>query len=302
MLDVMTWADDMYPIVLSRFQDRLDKRGFQQIKKLIGFKPIGEGKGNAYSETGMGGYGLMAEYDGSNIPEQNQKRGFKTIYTPKEYVGKATVTYKDAKADQSGEATKAGNKMADSARMTIVRGFYNLFGNGFNAAYVFADGKPMFAIDHPQNSEAGAPVFSNLFTDVFSIAAITKMQTAAQRFKTYDGQDYDMDVNLVIVSPELEPKAKEFFGAEAKLLPESSENGANPVSDMKYVVMKGFSAKQWAAGDSELIKEYIKMVELTAPIVIPNKPDNPLIQEYVAYADFTFGCSDARCILGSNPG
>lgn len=301
MLDIMTWADDMYPIVLKRFQDRLDKRGIQQVKSLIGFKALGEGNGNVYAESGMGGYGLMALYDGSSIPEQNQKRGFKTTYTPKEYVGKATVTYKDAKADQSGEATKAGHKMADSARMTIVRGFYNLFGNGFNSAYTGADSKALFATDHPINSETGAATFSNLYTDTFSIAAITKMQTAAQRFKTFDGIDFDCEINLAIVSPELEPKAKEFFGDNAKLIPESAENGANPVGDMKYVVMKGFSAKQWAVADSELLKEYMKMVELTAPIVIPNKPDNPLIQEYVAYCDFTFGWSDARCIIGSNP-
>ena len=65
--------------------------------------------------------------------------------------------------------------------------------------------------------------------------------------------------------------------------------------------IKGFTAKQWAVADSMLLKEYAKMVEITAPMVIPNKPDNPLIQEYVGYMDYIIGLSDPRCIYGHNP-
>jgi hypothetical protein len=108
-------------------------------------------------------------------------------------------------------------------------------------------------------------------------------------------------MDIVLVSPELEPKAKEFFGAEAKLKPETNENGANPVADMNYFVIKGFSAKQWAVCDRDLLKEFFKMVYITAPMVLPNKPDNPLLQEYIGYMDYIMGYSDPRCIIGSNP-
>ena len=111
MLDVMTWADDMYPIVLKRFQDRLDKRT-DLIKSVIGHVPLTTS--NQYKDEGMGGYGYVPEYNGTLITELNQKRGYGTTYTPKERAAKATVHYKYAKIDQSGEAKKAGNKMADS--------------------------------------------------------------------------------------------------------------------------------------------------------------------------------------------
>lgn len=296
MLDVLTWADDMYPIVLERFQDRLDKRT-DLIKTVIGFKPLK--KSNQWADEGMGGYGYVPDYDGTTITELNQKRGFKTVYTPTEKAAKATVTYKMAKIDQSGEASKAGTKMADSLAMTRVRDFYNLFAMGWDASFAGADGKSLFAADHPINSESEA-TFSNTGTSAFSIAAITATQTAAQRFKTFDNLDFDCNYDLVLIAPELEPKAKEFFGKEAKLIPESAENGANPVYEMKYVVIKGFTAKQWAVADSLLLKDYVKMVEITAPMVIPNKPDNPLIQEYIGYADYVMGWSDARAIYGHN--
>lgn len=297
MLDVLTWADDMYPIVLERFQDRLDKRT-DLIKSVIGFKSLK--KSNQWADEGMGGYGYVPDYDGTTITELNQKRGFKTVYTPTEKAAKATVTYKMAKIDQSGEATKAGTKMADSLAMTRVRDFYNLFARGWNTSYLGADSCALFSASHPINSDSDA-TFANAGTSAFSIAAITATQTAAQRFKTFDNLDFDCNYDLVLIAPELEPKAKEFFGKEAKLIPESAENGANPVYEMKYVVIKGFTAKQWAVADSLLLKDYVKMVEITAPMVIPNKPDNPLIQEYIGYADYVMGWSDARAIYGHNP-
>lgn len=300
MLDVLTWADDMYPIVLKRFQDRLENK-FSMIKSTIGFKKLTTS--NQYADEGIGGYGYLSKYNGTTIPEMNQKRGFKSLYTPEERVGKATIAYKYAKIDQSGEATKAGSKMSNSIAITVVRDFYNLFAYGYNPAVIMSggDSKALFAIDHPINNEAGADTFSNLGTSVFSIAAITAMQAAVQRWKTFDGADFDCDFDLVGIAPELEPKAKEFFGKEAKLIPESAENGANPVAGTKYIVIKGLSAKQWFGADSSLLKDYLKMVEITAPMVIPNKPDNPLIQEYIGYADYTFGWSDARAIFAQNP-
>jgi hypothetical protein len=292
-----SWQDDFHPLVVKRFGDYLDK-SLDIVRMIIGKETT---KSQSLSEYGIGGYGLIPEYDGRNLPELNQKRGFKAVYTPKEYAGLARVGYKDAKNDQSGEARKAGEHIADALQMTIKRHFYNLFVNGYNAAFVGADSKPLFSATHPINNETGAETFSNLITDAFSIAAITKAQTMAQRFKTYDGLDFDCDFDVALVSPELEPAAKEYFGKEAKLLPDTAENGANPVYGMRYFVVKGLSAKQWAVADLNKLKRFMKMVVTTEPMVMPTTPDNPLIAEYVGYMDLCFGWSDARMIIGSNP-
>ena len=298
MLDINTWANDIYPIVLKRFQDRLEKRT-DLMKSVIGHVSLTTS--NQYKDDPMGGYGYVPAYNGTLITELNQKRGYPTTYTPTERAAKATVNYKYAKIDQSGEAKKAGTKMADSLAMTQIRDFYNLFALGWSASGVLCgDGLSIFNSAHKVNT-VDADTFSNTGTSTFSIAAITATQTAAQRFKTFDGLDFDCNFDLCLVSPELEPKCREFFGADAKLIPESAENGSNPVKDMKYIVIKGLTAKQWIVADSMLLKEYAKMVEITAPMVIQNKPDNPLIQEYIGYCDFTMGLSDPRCLYGHNP-
>jgi hypothetical protein len=297
MLNVGTFLDDLYPVVFERFQDSLDK-DTSLIKMVIGFKSIDS---NVMYDEGIGGYGYVPDYDGSTIPELSQKRGFKKTYTPVEKTAKATIHFKYAKVDKSGEAEKAGTKMADALSITRKRDFYNLFANGWNASYTGSDSVPLFSASHPENSDPGAAVFSNTGALEFKISAITTSQTNAQRFKSFDGAYFDCDFDLCLISPELEPKAKEFFGPEAKLIPESAENGANPVYGMKYFVIKGFTAKQWAVADSKLLKRHAKLVEITAPMVIPNKPDNPLVREYVGYMDYCIGWSDSRMIYGHNP-
>jgi len=298
MNDVYTWSNDLYPLVTKRFSDRYAER--TDIMKLI----IGEETTDRVDirEEGLGGYGEVPDYDGTNIPELSQKRGFVKIYTPKEKAAKASISYKKAKIDMSGEAKKTGTRMADSLAMTRLMDFYRMFSNGFNPAYAGADIKAWFATDHPINNEAGAGTFSNLITTPFSIAAITAAQTAARRFVTFDGLPFLCQYDLCLVSPELEPKAKEFFGAEAKLIPSSAENGANPVHGMKYFVIDGFSAKQYAVADSMLLKEHAKIVNITKPMVLYNKEaSNPLIAYYTGYADYILGFSEARMITASNP-
>lgn len=297
MNDIYTWQNDLYPLVTKRFD--LDYAQYTNVMKAV----IGEETTDRVDvrEEGIGGFGEVPDYDGSTIPELNQKRGYVAIYTPKEKLAKVTVSYKKQKVDQSGIAAKTGTYLSNSIGMTKLMDFYRLFANGYNAAYLGPDSKPLFATDHPVNSESGAGTFSNLLTDTFAISAITKAQTQARRFETPDGFPFMCKYDLVFISPELEPKAREFFGKEAKLIPESAENGANPVYDMKYFVIDGFTAKQWAVGDARLIKQMMKCVTITKPRVDMQKASNPYFTEYFVYSDYTMGFSDSRQIIGSNP-
>lgn len=294
--DIYTWRDAMFPLVTKWFDTKVANRT-DVIKQIIA---VEDTKRYSFDEHGAGGFGELPAYDGNNLIELTQSKGFKKTYTTAEKAGVARIPFKAAKFDMSGEAKKAGTRMATAASMTVLMDFYRLFANGWNAAFAGGDGKPLFATDHPIN-DRDADAFSNTGTSTFSISAITDTQTKMRRFKTYDGLPFQCKCDLVLISPELEPKAKEFFGKEAKLIPESAENGANPVYEMKYFVIDGFSAKQWAVGDSEQMKEFIKLVYGTRPMVIDQKNPNPLIAEYIAYVDYDLGWSEPRCIFGHNP-
>ena len=194
MFDISNWRDNLFPIVKRWFDDRYDKRT-GLIPSVIGVETTDR---YSFDEYGVGGYGEIPKYDGSNIDELNRAKGFKTTYTTEEYAGKCNVGFKAAKFDLSGQAKKAGHYMANALSMTQLMDFYRLFSQGFNSNYVGGDGKALFATDHPLNDDT-TETYSNKGTTAFSISAITVLE-------------------VILVSPLIVnvPKA---FKVEGKVLP-----------------------------------------------------------------------------------
>ncbi len=302
MNDIYTWHNDLYPLVKKRFDLRYAKR-LDIINKVCGVVCQDD---IDYRIEGIGGYGEMPVYDGTTVVGADTKRSFITTITPKEHALKVTSTYKKAKLDYSGESQKIGTRLADSAYMTVLNEFYRLFGAAFTS--IGSDGTPWASDKHPVSKDS-KETFSNLMAENLSVAAITKAQTMASRFVTPDGLPFACNLDLLLVSPELEAKAKEICGPNSRLIPENNPdtdtNAANPVYGMKYLVVgggnAGFTGKQWAVADSLMLSEVLKLVYITKPTVLVSPQDNPLITDYIGYVDFAFGFGDARPIIFSNP-
>ena len=304
MNDIYTWPQDLYPLVKQRFDlryaDRMDV--ISELCEVITQDAVD------YRFEGVGGYGEIPVYDGSNIAEADQKRAFITTVTPKEHALKVTMSYKKTKIDQSRESEKVGTRLADSAYMTVLNDFYRLFGSAFTT--LGADGKPWASDSHKINSESDE-TFSNVINSALSVSAITSAQTKAAGFVTPDGLPFAGNFDLLLVSPELEPKAKEICGPNSRLIPDKNpdsgapENAANPIYGMKYLVVGGggigLSGKNWAIADSMLLPEILKLVYITEPTVLVSNQSNPLLTDYIGYVDFGFGFGDARPIIFSNP-
>lgn len=307
------WKTDNYKFVGKAFD-------FAYADRMNKLSPV-VGEVNArsidYELTGSGGYGELQPYRGRNLNEGSLHRGFKTIITPEEFVLSVPVDYKYAKIDKMGEAAKVGQKLGDAASMTVYAHVMRMFANAWNGECVGGDGKSWAATDHPVASKGSsgrkfipdteAGTYSNAGQDAFSISAITKAQSWANRLVTPDGLPFMCEMDTVLVSPELEEKAKRFFGNDAKLLPgNNEETDGNPVAGMRYIVMgggdDGFKAKQWAVCDRRLMKQLVNIVYNTRPTVMQTNLDNPLVDMYTAYTDFGTGWGDARMIYFNNPG
>ncbi len=304
MNDIYSWPQDLYPLVKKRFDLRYSNRMdvISNLAEVITQDAVD------YRFEGIGGYGEIPVYDGSNIAEADQKRAFITTITPKEHALKVTMSYKKTKIDQSNESERVGTRLADSAYMTVLNEFYRLFGNAYKT--IGSDGVAWASDKHRINSETDE-TFSNIITSNLSVSAITSAQTKASRFVTPDGLAFAGNYDLLLVSPELEPKAKEICGPNSRLIPEKNpdadagENAANPLYGMKYLVVGGggigFTGKQWAIADSMLLPEILKLVYITEPTVLVANQANPLFTDYIGYVDFGFGFGDARPIIFSNP-
>ena len=302
MNDIYTWQNDLYPLVKKRFDMRYAKRldAISEVCDVVCQDDID------YRIEGIGGYGEMPLYDGTTVMNADTKRTFITTITPKEHALKVTSTFKKAKLDYSGESQKIGTRLADSAYMTVLNEFYRLFGSAFTN--IGADGVAWASDKHPVSKDS-KETFSNLMHENLSVASITKAQTMASRFVTPDGLPFACNFDLLLVSPELEAKAKEICGPNSRLIPENNpdtdNNAANPVYGMKYLVVgggnAGFTGKQWAVADSLMLSEVLKLVYITKPTVLVSPQDNPLVTDYIGYVDFAFGFGDARPIIFSNP-
>ena len=309
------WKSDNYVFVGKAFDIAYANR-MNTLSPIIGEV---NAKSVDYELTGSGGYGEVPEYDGDNLNMGSLHRGFKTIITPKEYTLSVAVGYKAAKIDKMGETARVGSKLGDSMAVSVYMHVMRMFANAWNPSCIGGDGKSWAASDHPVASKGSegrsfivdtdAGTYDNTSTDALSVSAITAAQSRANRFVTPDGLAFLCNMDTVLVSPELEEKAKRMFGENAKLtplqLPGTADNDANPVYGMKYIVMgggrDGFSAKQWAVCDRRLMKELVNIVYNTRPTVMQTKIDNPLKDLYTTYADFGTGWGDARMIVFGNP-
>ena len=305
------WKTDNYKFVGKSF----DYNYANRMNKLAPILGTRSSKSIDFEIAGLGGFGELQRYDGSNLNNGQQKRGFKTIITPQEYSLSNDIGYKQAKIDKSGECRKVGTRLAGSAAMTVYAHALRCFGNAFSGEHLGGDDQPWASEHHPIASKGSngrkfivdeeAGEYSNLITDVLSVAGITKAQTMANRFVTPDGLPYLCEFDTLVVSPELEPTAKKICGDAARLDPESPNNGANPVHGMQYIVLgggrDGFSDKQWAVCDRRQMKELFNVIYITKPKVFNTELDNPLIDRYTGYVDFGTGWGDARQIIFSNP-
>ncbi len=312
-----SWKNDLYPLIDRVFEYEYRNR-MSHINRIVSEV---DSKSVDYRTEGVGGYGELPDYRGmlSNI---DQRRGFVTIITPQEKAGSIDIDYKYARIDKSGEAKSAGRRAAHSAAMSVYMGVLRMFGSAFDSNVIGGDGKSWAATDHPvacvyddagvsvADNEAGT--YSNLINDELSVSAITKANTMANRFTTPDGLPFLTDFfsnGVLLVSPELEGKAREICGPQAKIMPEQNPDGAtyaaNPVWGMRYMVIgggnAGFGAKQWAVADASLLRECAKIVYISRPTIIKTTLDNPLIARIVPYVDFGVGWTDARPIIFSDP-
>lgn len=88
-----------------------------------------------------------------------------------------------------------------------------------------ADGKALFATDHPSKLGKGAQ--SNLFADAFSNEALAAMETAMQNFTDDNGNVLAVVPNTILIPNDYKLKMEVFAAIGADKDPNTGNNGAN---------------------------------------------------------------------------
>jgi len=177
-------------------------------------------------ETTIGNFEIVGE--NGNYPEADYQEGYDKVIYPQEFKRKFSISQtlmEDGKAGSVGK--KEGGKLVDAWHRTRELFGSTLLTNGIATTMTFgkktgldiacADGKALFATDHPSvNGKTSAQ--SNLYNLEFSYENLTIMETAMQNVKDDDGNKLNLQPDTIIIpnDPRIKAKVFEVLGADYK--------------------------------------------------------------------------------------
>lgn len=221
------------------------KAFFNTIEKIPEFYPVvinveNEGKQARpfIDEMSLVGFGLMPEKpQGESLIYDRAYEGYVTRYT---FIS-AAMGYRVSKEmmleDAVGIIPQLPKALAYSARQTVENKVWNLFNLGFTAGVTGADGKVLFASDHPLK---GGGTFSNTAT----AAALTPTSLQNAIVNAFDLLVDDRNLPIVrsakflVVPPQLERTALELI--KSAYIPGSANNDVNIQYDRLQVVVSRY--------------------------------------------------------------
>lgn len=175
---------------------------------------------------GVGRFNEKGEEE--DIPEDDMEEKYKTTYTHVSYANSVPVTYEQMEDQLYGLIEENVSELGDSARDTQYFKAFSIFRNGFSGSYVGADGKALFAHDHPRDFGG---VLDNKFTDKLAPGTLDDMLVRLAEQKSHSGRLVRNVPFCLLVAPKNFKRAVEITEAEA--IAQSTNNGPNVFSS-KY--------------------------------------------------------------------
>lgn len=166
-----------------------------------------------------------------------------------------------------------------------------------------ADGKALFATDHPSAIKANKATQSNKFSDAFSVEALGAMETAMQNFKGDSGEILDVSPDTIIIPNDYALKNDVFSGLGADKDPETNNNAFNYQYGRWNIIVwpyltefLGSVSAPWILLDSRYNKEYGGAIWLnrTNLEVKSRIDDGNDANVWSGYARFVAGFNDWR--------
>jgi len=183
--------------------------------------------------TQVTSFGLFTEKpEGSGISYDDPKQGYDIEAVHATYALGFRVTEEMYEDDQFRIMKRMPKMLSISAKETVETVAWSLINNGFSSSYLFGDGKPLFAVDHPLVSGGTE---QNTLTTPADLSAISLKQAIQDFEETTDlrGLPLRLRPDILMVPPSLEWTAKELL--HSSYSPDSqaglSDQRINPLKD-----------------------------------------------------------------------
>jgi hypothetical protein len=245
----------------------------------------------------MAGFGLVpVKPEGSPISYVDSKQGYKTTITQVTYALGFPVTLEMMKFNMYNLVESMARALGVSMKQTIETVAADLFNNGFDSNYTFADGKELFATDHPK-------LYGGTWQNEPTTAVDLSLDALEQA--KLDINDYPTDRGLLIaarpkllhIPPELEWTAKQLLLSDKD--PETANNAINPAKGMMDYVVNPYLTDPDAWYVKTTVGNGTQFFWSQKPEHTMDNDTDSLNLKKKVHAMFAVSCGDPRSWYGS---
>ncbi len=244
------------------------------------------------------GLGEAEEYNGT-ITYEGEVEGHKTTYTPKEYVKGTKIERSLVADDLYNIIDSKSRQLGIVMRRRREKDGASVFNNAFTSTITGGDSLSLCNSAH--TSKNSSTTQSNTQTLAFTDVNVETMRQAIANFK--DGKDNSIECNMdmLIVPLSLESKAWELINSKGKI--DTANNNSNfHYGKYKLAVWNKLTdSTAWFGVDSQYMKMFLKWFDREPVQFFKASDFDSLMTKFAAYMRYSFGWSDWRWIMGSNP-
>jgi phage major head subunit gpT-like protein len=234
-----------------------------------------------------------------SIQYQTVAGDFEVVYTHTEFADGFIAERRLIDDMQYDGIFKSASEMGTAFARKQEKDAASVFNNAFSSSYLGYDSKALCADDHPR-SQTDSTAVDNKLTLTLTTANVTTAINTMEAFGNDKGEEISIVPNLVIVPRALQQTALKLFGSP--LDPESANNAVNVHGGMNWFMWPFLTdSNAWFVVDSTMAQEYLKWYTRIPTEFGAMEDFDSFMRKFRGYMRYSYGWSDFRWVIGSNP-
>jgi len=259
---------------------------------------VQESSKNKETDLRVGGFSDPVDFDQhGSIVYDTADEGYEVEYSHTQWVRGFQITQVMLEDMQYNAIFDSAANMGTAFGRKRAKDRASVFNNAFSTTGY--DVKALCADDHPRSKSDSTSVDNNLTLALNS----TNLETAITTLMSLGddlGEEIAVMPDYLIVPRALRKTALELTGSE--LTPESANNAVNVHSGLTAIVSPYLTdTNAWFVVDSAMSRRYLKWYNRIGTEFTAEDSFDTLIRKYRGRMRYSFGWSDFRWIVGSNP-
>lgn len=248
------------------------------------------------TDARIGGFGDPPEFKGQ-IEYDGADADYEIEYSHTEFANGFKIERKMLDDLQYDGIFSRAEDLAVGYRRKVEKDAASIFNNATSTAGF--DGKALLANDHPRSSGDSTAV-DNLAALALTVDNLETVRQQGEAQVDDRGELFPWNGDLLLVPNALRKTAHEI--TMSTLNPENAENASNMFNGLRYLSWNRLTdSNRWFLIDTTMMKRYLKWYWRVRPEFAAVEDFDTMQRKYRGYMRYSFGWSDFRWVVGSEP-